>query len=255
MQRRALINLVLFGVASILGGLAYLDVTRTGVSDQPSLTPLRPESIAEIRIRDNKDKDILLVREEGRWRMRQPYQVPAAAERIGQLLGIATTPVRRSFPARDADLPGYGLAPAELHLDLDGVGIDFGATEPIRFRRYVRLGAEVGLIDDGFQHHLIAPAEDFVSRRVVPEGARVDPARSRVRPLDLDLLIELTADSVTPLKGQPEGVELEIGVWDAERPLPLILAPDRRQLARPDLGLAYGFREPLPLRPPPPTNP
>jgi hypothetical protein len=255
MRRRALINLVLFGMAALLGLGVHLDLTRSAAPRLPPLTALQPAVIGEIRIHDGKDKDILLVKQDGQWQMRRPYPVAAAEERVQQLLAIATTPVQRRIPAGEEDLGRYGLSPSGLRLELDGIGIDFGTTEPLRFRRYVRAGGQVSLIDDGFYHHLIASAEDFVSRRLLPPGARADVARSRARPLELNQLLTLTADGVTRLGEPPEGIELSIWLWDAPEAIPLLLSSDRRQLARPGLGLVYQFQTPIPLRQPPHPSP
>jgi hypothetical protein len=249
MNRRALINLILFALAAVLAGIAYLDLSRSGVTALPTLTDLSPDTITEVRIRRGEGDEIHLVKDAGRWQMRTPYLVPAADERINRLLPIAATPIRRRFSVAEAELARFGLAAPELRLELNGVGIDFGATEPVRYRRYTLIQDEIRLIDNGFQHHLIAPAEDYVSRRILPEGAKVDAARSKLRPLDPTVLTDLAADTVSPLRGSPEGIELEIWLVGDEKPIACILSYDRRELALPERGVLYGFRDPLPLRP------
>lgn len=255
MRRRLLINLLLLALVAGLGWLAYRDYQTPPAAGLPTLTHLRPEAITRVRIQGPQGQQLLLAREQGLWRMEEPYRVAAAGERVARLLAIAETPLYRRFPAREADLPGYGLAPPRLVLTLDGVEIGLGTTEPLQFRRYVLVEGAVGLIEDLFLHQLQAPAEDFVSRQVLPAGSNPDAARSRVRPLDLSHLLALQADRVEPLRDTPEGVELVVALPGTAGDIPLVLAPDRRRLARPDLGLVYGFYQPLPLRQPALTTP
>ncbi len=255
MGRRVLINLFLLVLVGALAFLAYRDLHAPPAAGLPRLTALRPEAIERVRIQDPKGREVLLVRGQGDWRLEEPYRVPAEMERVTRLLPIAETPLRRRFPAQGADLTGFGLAPPQLRLTLDGVEIAFGGTAPTRFRRYVLVGEAVGLIDDGSFPQLRAPAEDFVSHRVLPQGIQVDGARSSLRPLDLNQLLELRADRVEPLTEPAEGVELVVALAGNPEGLTLVLSPDRCRLARPDLGLVYAFREPIPLRRETPAHP
>jgi hypothetical protein len=248
MRRRALINLFLLLWVAVLGYAAYRDLQVPPDPGLLRLTGLRPEAIARVHIQDPRGRSVLLVREQGEWRMEEPYRVAAAAEHVIQLLAIAETPRHRSFSSEVGDLAPYGLAPPQLRLTLDGLEIGLGGTEPVRHRRYVLVGEVIGLIDDGFYPRLRAPAEDFVSRRVLGPTVQVDAVRSRVRPLELDQLLALHADRVEPLTEDAEGMELEVALAGSLEGLRLILSPDRRRLVRPDLGLVYAFSEPIPLR-------
>ena len=46
--------------------------------------------------------------------------------------------------------------------------LSFGDLDPIGQHRYVAIGEQVHLIGDGFQHHLIAGAENYVARALLP---------------------------------------------------------------------------------------
>ncbi len=156
MSRRSLINLLLFGLAALLGLLVWW------LQPQPSppLTELQPDQVNRIQITDNSGGEILLSRRKRVWRLEQG-QTLADAQRIEQLLGICNTPSLKSFPAPVERLQEFGLVPPAILLQLNDLELAFGATDPIHGWRYVRIAEQIHLIGDGFHHHLTAPLHKF----------------------------------------------------------------------------------------------
>lgn len=101
-------------------------------------------------------------RVQGRWEMTQPWAVPAEAARIGRLLGIPATPVRRRFGKPPADAAALGFEPAFARITLGELAIEFGTTDAIDNARYVRSGTQVALIPDRVSVELLAAPERFV---------------------------------------------------------------------------------------------
>jgi hypothetical protein len=153
MSRRTLINLVLLGLITALA-LLFWWLQPTPL---PALTNLQPEQIEEIRISDNKGRDLRLRKTASGWRL---GQAPANARRIHQLLGICTTPSLQRFPAPQR-LEEFGLQPAAIRLQLNRLELAFGGNDPLNGWRYVLIEDQIHLIGDGFQHHLTAPEPAF----------------------------------------------------------------------------------------------
>jgi hypothetical protein len=244
MRARWTLNLLLLLLVALLSTLAQRDLERERRA--AILTELDPTAIAEIVMERPGTPDVRLLREGGDWRMESPYRVPAEGGRIAQLVGIAATPVYRSLPQTGA-AEGLGLTPARARLSLDGLVLRFGDTDPIDKRRYVAVGGQVHLIDDGFWHHLSAPAEAYVSRRLLP--ADLVPA---VGELDgktlpdgaLAGLAALTAEEVVALEGEISGRLLALSTGEGGRSLRFLLSEDGRRWTRLDLRLTYVLAEP-----------
>ncbi|MES9946589.1 hypothetical protein [Candidatus Thiodiazotropha sp. CDECU1] len=156
MMSRVKINLLLLVVAGLLGLLVWLSQP----SPLPPLTRLDPQQIERIRINDLQGREIELIMFEDRW---LSGNQPADQTRVGQLLKICQTPSLRRFAAPD-DLAPYGLAPAPIVMRLNDSTLSFGNNDPVNGWRYVHHQGEVHLIADGFYHHLVAPAGDWLAK-------------------------------------------------------------------------------------------
>lgn len=151
MLSRARVNLLLLGIAGLLGLLVWL----SRPSPLPPLTGLDPLQVTRIRINDLRGRTISMRRQAGQW---MSGERRADATRIGQLLKICQTPSLRRFPAPD-DLTPFGLTPAAIVMSLDDSTLSFGDNDPLNGWRYVLYRDEIHLIADGFHHHLLAPAQ------------------------------------------------------------------------------------------------
>ena len=175
----ARVNLALAGVVALLALAALYGPEPGDTLAEAPLTVLDPGKIRQIRI-DRRGRDpIAFERDADGWGMTAPYRIAANGDKLQALARIASTPSHRSFPAGQADLAELGLAPASLHLELDGLTLEIGGTEPIRRRRYVRLEGRIHLIADLFQHHLLAAAAAFVAPTPFPtaiQSATLDGA-------------------------------------------------------------------------------
>jgi hypothetical protein len=155
MSRRSLLNLILGGLALSLIMLAWW----LQPSALPPLTSLQPTQVEHIQIQHATGRTIQLSKRQGRWWL---AQAPANQQRIEQLLGICHTPSLQRFAAPGERLAEFGLAPPAIRLRLNDLELAFGGADPINGWRYVALDEQIHLIGDGFQHHLSAPARDFL---------------------------------------------------------------------------------------------
>ncbi len=244
MTCRWLLNLLLLSIALFLSWAVQQALER----DQrvPQLTALHPESIERIRLERRGQPEIALIRKGDHWRMEAPYRVQANEERIRQLVRIAATPVLRAMP-ETVSLDTLGLAPAAITLTLENLPILFGDNEPTEGNRYVAREGRAFLIGDGFYPHLIAPAETYVSRQLVPldfHPIQGTFAGERLTQGALEELKALKAEEVLALGKAPiRGQLLELRD-DQQKSLRFLISPDGMHWIRLDLRLIYSVAEP-----------
>lgn len=154
----ARLNLGLALLVAVLGGLVLWGTWRQQGPATPPLTGLDPSRIQHVRLHRD-DLSLSFTRTPRGWRSDGRN---ADGAKLEALCRLAAAPSLRRFPAELADPAELGLAPPALVLELDDLSLEFGATEPIRQRRYVRHGDTVHLIDDRHQHLLLAPADVLV---------------------------------------------------------------------------------------------
>lgn len=171
MNSRLLINLVLLVVIAVLGLVAYLKPGKEEAETVPLLT-LDTQSLKRIGLQNKTsmafEKDVT-----GVWRLSSPFAAPVNSIRIGQLLDIAKANSEARYPVKSDELAQFGLDRPEATLTLGDTVLQFGGTDPINMRRYVRLGDTLHLVDDSFFHHLTASAVDYVDKKLLPEDARI----------------------------------------------------------------------------------
>lgn len=159
-----IVNSGLFGLVLLLALVAYFEPGITLPVEKIPLTYLKAEEINFIRITDNRGRELVMERQRDGWVITVPYKKPANEQRIKQLLDITTTRSFSRFAVPELRLAEFGLDPAPIHLQLNKTQLAFGGNEPIQFRRYVRIGNQLHLISNGFHHHLMAQADDFISK-------------------------------------------------------------------------------------------
>ncbi len=243
MVGRWTVNLILLILVTVLG-IAVRQELASGLKEE-TLTGLDPKAITEVAIERPGKPAIRLSRTPNGWHMETPYAVAADSTRVDRLVLIAATPVHRSLPeSARPDL--LGLSPERARLTLDGLALRFGGTEPIGHRRYVAVGDQVHLIDDGFEHHLTAPATAYVSRRLLPTGFRVDSGTLDGQPLAaaaLAILGGLTAARVLPAEEELSGRLLSLRAQGGGHAIRFLVSADGRRWTRVDLRLSYLLAE------------
>jgi len=167
MNRKA-VNPGLFVLVLLLALIVYFEPGIEQAAGKIPLTSLTPEEVYFIRISDNHGRDLVMEKKQGGWQMTSPYKQPADEQRIRQLLDITTTRSFSRFTIPEARLAEFGLDPAPIHLQLNEIKLEIGGNEPIQFRRYVRIGDQLHLISNGYHHHLMAQADDFVKKTKAP---------------------------------------------------------------------------------------
>ncbi len=266
MQSRTRLNLMLLVATAILVLVAVLEPGKRKVPVAPALTERRAAQVRDVLIPRRNGKSIRLARRRDGWWMETPYRVRARAQRAKALAGLVEARSEASYPAAQLKLADLQLDPPRAELQLDGKRFLFGGTDPIRYRRYVRLGDRVHLTADLQYHHLVASATDFVDTALL--GPHAEPIAIRLPNLALELVDgrwrlsppqpDASADAFQALVDEwryaraeavePYAAGASLGTIEirlkADGP-PLRLGIARRApalvLARPELGLAYRF--------------
>ena len=170
MRSRLTLNLILLVVIAVLGAVAYFKPGK----ETPPVTPLLTlDTGALTRFTLQNAETAVFEKQDGQWRLTAPFAAPVNAIRLGQLLDIASAASEAQYPLKPEDLAQFGLDKPQATLTLGDTVLQFGGTDPINFRRYVKLGDTLHLVNDSFFHHLTAPPTDYVDKKLLPDSARV----------------------------------------------------------------------------------
>jgi hypothetical protein len=172
MNMRWLLNLVLLGIVAVL----VLLVAYEPGKQEPvviTLTGIERGSINSISIENKTGGRIRLQQQGDTWTMQEPYALPANRLRIDGLLALADTRSYSQFKVAAADLEKYGLQTPRGSIRLNDIDIDFGDTDAVYKRRYVRIGDTVHLITDTFYHQIITDATSFASTELLAPGSQL----------------------------------------------------------------------------------
>ncbi|MDD1649522.1 MAG: DUF4340 domain-containing protein [Methylococcaceae bacterium] len=170
MKSRLIMNLVLLAIIAVLGVVAFLKPGKQK-PETPSLLTLDASALTRMTLQ-NKET-LVFEKQDGAWRLTAPFVAPVNQVRAGQLLEVAKARSEANYPLKPEDVAQFGLDKPQAILTLGDATLQFGGTDPINMRRYVRLGDTLHLVDDNFFHHLTAPATDYVDKKLLPEGAKI----------------------------------------------------------------------------------
>ncbi len=171
MNTRALLNIGLLVLVLVLVAVVTLSPDENQTEVEP-LTTLKADAVMRLEITRTGQGDLSFEKIDGEWYMQTPYQVPANRFRIDALLGLVSTPSHAHYDLRGKDLATFGLdRPAAVVNINDAITIEFGGSEPLNNRRYVRIGDTLHLIDDLFYFQLGMTPEGYVSNSLLPPDA------------------------------------------------------------------------------------
>jgi hypothetical protein len=262
---RTWLNLALAAAVLVLAAVALLQPGIERTPEAPRLTDLAPASVTRVRIDRQDQPAVVLEKRDGSWYLTEPLALPANGFRIQTLLEVLESRVDRPVDTGAVELSRLGLDPPRATLTLDDLRIDFGDTESLSGRRYVRVAERVSLLFDRFYHQLAGPAAGFVSLH--PLGAAVEPevielpdltlrregGRWRAEPddgrQDADAIAQMveawthsqaiTVRAHEPPAGEVKTVTVTLRGGDAPLRFAVEETPSALVLARPDVGVQY----------------
>lgn len=167
MNARTKLNLVLaLAVIALAGGTWYAKQHRKADEKKPPLTALAAASIQHAQIEWPGSPTISLEKKDQAWRLTAPVQGRADSFEVLALTNLAAAEVKQTLTPEGLDLKELGLAPPDHSITLNDVKIEFGGVDPLEYRRYVRIGDRVMLIDDPASAALDKDYHDLVDKNV-----------------------------------------------------------------------------------------
>jgi hypothetical protein len=200
MRSRLFINL---GLLTLIAILATVAIMKPGKKEAEPFPLLAVDLQGMKRVTLQNKETLVFEKQDGQWRLTAPFAAPVNQVRIGQLLDVAKATTEASYPLKPEEAGQFGLDAPEAVLTLGDNSLQFGGTDPIKMRRYVRLGNTLHLVEDNFFHHLTATATDYVDKRLIPEGSKIQeiqlPGLKALRNAEGHWTVEPTSESSTDL--------------------------------------------------------
>ena len=172
MRRRVALNLCLALLAAGLAVIVFLIPSRPEPALPRPLVASPNPDVRSIQVERTGKPRLEFARAAGGWTLRAPIVAPAHPHRIRDLLALPTLPASPGLDIKDADLPRFGLHPPLATLILDKDTFEFGITEGLDGRRYVRHQRQVQLVPDTLYPQLTQGADFFIDTRLLREGLR-----------------------------------------------------------------------------------
>ena len=189
-MRRAQLNLALLVVAAGLGAAVFFSVDKD--EPGPPLTALKPDAVTRIHLAHPGAPAIRLAKQDGKWRLVEPVAAEADEFEVGALTALADKEAKDKVEGGNA--ADFGLEPPKYTLTLDDTAIEVGTTEPLQYRRYVRVNGVVSLIEDPPSAALDKDYADLVAKALFPPDAEI----ARIELPKLTLARDGDAWAVTP---------------------------------------------------------
>lgn len=169
-MKRAQLNLALLAVAAGLGLAVYF--ASRPEPPGPPLTALAADQVTRIALEHPGQPVIRLEKRDGAWFLAEPVQAEVDEFEINALLGVASAETKEKLEG--AALAELELAPPKYALTLNDTRVEFGGVEPLQYRRYVKVGESVFLIEDPPSAALDKDYADLVAKGLFPASAEIE---------------------------------------------------------------------------------
>ena len=264
MSSRNLLNLLLLAVIAIL---VLFVIYEPGVEKQPEkiLRSVDKNTINKITIKRLATKDVVLVKKAKQWVMQSPYKLPANEYKIEELLQLPASSYEASYNLDDLELKKYGLDKPRASITYnDQLTFEFGGTESLKHRRYIRHDNKLYVASDIFYHRMSLNETDYLDHSLLPGISSIkklvlptftmtlEAGKWRITPAAADYsndqaneLIEnwklSQAISINPADKQTGKQKVEVYPEGDRDPIIFYLVKNENDLllVRPDVGLQY----------------
>lgn len=172
-MNRAYLNLALLAIVAGLAATVWFTQKKEAPKGPP-LTTLTSAAVNSISIEHPDEPTIKLVKKGDEWQLTAPVQSPTDPFEVASLVNLATTEAKRTLKVGDVKLADLKLAPPRFTITLNDRKLEFGDTEPLEYRRYVRHGDSVALIDDPSDTAVDADYSNLVAKELISPGAEID---------------------------------------------------------------------------------
>ena len=169
-MKRTHLNLGLLAVAAGLGVAVFFSQKKD--EPGPPLTPLKSAAVTRIAVEHPGTPAIRLEKQGGQWLLAAPVKAEVDEFEINALVGLAEAETKEKLEG--AKLAELELEPPRYTITLDDTPIAFGGVEPLQYRRYVKVGEAVSLIEDPPSAALDKDYADLVAKGLFPVGAEIE---------------------------------------------------------------------------------
>lgn len=169
---RKQLNLGLLIVALGLGAAVYFSQKKEDEKGPP-LTALKADAVTTIAVEHPDASPIKLEKQGGAWKLIEPVLADTDPFEINALVALADTVTEATLEPDKVKLTDLNLEPPLYRITLNDQVLEFGGVEPLKFRRYVKTGDKIYLIEDPASAALDRDYSDLISRSLLPEGVDV----------------------------------------------------------------------------------
>lgn len=146
-MNRARLNLLLLVIVLALGAGAWIAYKQKN-PPKAVLTPIAAEAVDSIVVEWPGNPTIKLEKKTGQWFLTEPVKARADRFEAVGATSLASTEVQGTVEGADINLKELGLEPPDHTVTLNGVKIEFGGSDALQSRRYLRVEGAIKLIDD-----------------------------------------------------------------------------------------------------------
>lgn len=168
-MKRARLNLALLVVAGGLGAAVFFAQKKEPAG--PPLTSFKPDAVTRIVLEHPEAPAIRLEKQDGHWQLVAPVVAEADEFEVNGLIALADREARK---LEGGSLKELDLDPPQFTLTLNDTAIAFGGVEPLEFRRYVKSGSAVWMIEDPPGAAMDKDYADLVSKNALPPGVQIE---------------------------------------------------------------------------------
>ena len=162
-MNRTRLNLLLLIVVLALGAGTWLAYQKKS-KPKDTLTPLAAEGVSRIVVEWPGSETITLEKKDAEWSLLTPVQGRADRFEATGATSLASTEVQGLVEGDDINLKELGLDPPDHAVTLNDIKIEFGGSDPLQSRRYVRVGGAIKLIEDPATAALDKDYADLVAK-------------------------------------------------------------------------------------------
>ncbi|WP_169729299.1 DUF4340 domain-containing protein [Solimonas soli] len=171
MNRMAINGALVLVVAGLAAALVF---TQKKEEKGAPLTTLGADAVKAITIEHPGQPSMKLEKDGMLWKLVAPVQAATDPFEVATLVNLATQETRRTLPASEVKLGELKLDPPQFTVTLNDQKLEFGDVEPLEYRRYVKHGDTVALIDDPSGTSVDADYSDLVAKELLPGSAEID---------------------------------------------------------------------------------
>jgi len=170
LSRRWLINYLLIALIGIFIYAGNRYQADSGFPPVNSISSLKPQDINTVIIETPNNNQVVLRNAGNQWLFEKPVQWPADNTTVERLTSIVQGESVSRLPADEIDLATFGLDSPQVTLILNDTRIEFGTTNNIGQRRYVKIAATIYLLPDLHLHFITQGLIGLIDRRLLPRS-------------------------------------------------------------------------------------